>query len=79
MAKDILCEFMEQFQRKKSEPVCILKPLAYGRADAATFTLILFPLSVTANVDLIREFPSKGALSEQGFKRRHNKGNDGME
>ena len=58
LAKEILCEFMEQFQKKiqtcvYSQAICI------WTNRRCTFILILFPLSVTASVDLIREFPSK--------------------
>ena len=57
LAKDILCEFMEQFQKRNPRT-----------SRHRTFILILFPLSVTASVGLIREFPSKAHCRSRASK-----------
>jgi hypothetical protein len=64
LAKEILCEFMEQFQKRNpnlyvfSISTCSL-PTSIWTKQRRICTLILFHLQQAASVDLIREFPSK--------------------
>ena len=58
LAKEILCEFMEQFQKRN--------PNLY--VFSSHLHMILFLLSVTVSVDLIREFPSKAHCQSRALK-----------
>ncbi len=58
LAKDNLCEFMEQFQ-KRNPNLYVFQVTCTWTSRRRISTLILFPLSATVSVDLIRGFPSK--------------------
>ena len=55
LAKEILCEFMEQF-RKEIRTCLYFQATCIWTSRRRISTLILFPLSVTASVDLIQEY-----------------------
>lgn len=67
LAKEILCEFMEQFQ-KRNPNLYVFQVTCTWTNRHRIFTLILFLLSVTVSVDLIREFPSKAHCQSRALK-----------